>query len=310
MALTRSSVFQQIQYGIEGAGTPGTVAAASVRLIETYIAPKPMTAIKAYRPAGAEVATAVTRGKEYTEAQIEGALSYTEIEPLLRSLLTNAGGKTFKPAMWSAPAVDTLTVECGNSVRCERFSYGVVSGLRFRFTKEEAALTGTMIGRTLTEGVTQTGGVNPLTKATVNPDLVQVKIGDSVGGLADVDEFLEAELNISGRYTPVFALDSGNTSFTNVAAKAPDLTAQLIIPHEATAAGYMADLRTAATKICRIYVAETIGGVGYSLQITFPFAFEENDRADNDGVWASTYNLKPIWDSTFAGWLEIVIDNT
>ncbi len=306
--MKRATVFQNMQIGVEGiAGTP---VAATAKLIETYIAPRPVAAIEAYRPQGSQFPVDVVRGKEYTEADIEGALSYTEIPYLLASLLTNAGGLTYKPPAWAAPAVDTLTVEVGSTGRAERFAYGVVTGLRFRFTKAEAAVTGKMIGRKLTEGHAITAGLSPVTKRVVNPDKVDVLIGASVAGLAQVDEFLEVEFGIQNRFSPLFTLDSAQDSFSDLTPRAPDLSAQLILPHEATAAGYMADLRASTQRFCRVVAAETIGGVACSFQLTFPFHFRENARGDQDDVYASTFTLQPIHDNSFAAALEIVVVNS
>ncbi len=306
--MARATVFQNCQIGVEA--TPGTPVAATAKLIETYINPRPELAINAYRPAGSQFATAAVRGKEYTIADIEGALSYTEIGYLLGSLLGKGTAGAYKPSAFAEDAFDTLTVETGSSGRAEQFAYGVVSALRFRFTKEEASVSGQMFGRTLAENHTITPSLSPVTKATVNPDKVQVLIGESVAALAEVDTFMEAECNIAKRYSPLFTLDADQPSFTGVVPLAPELTAQLVIPHEAEASGYMTALRAASTRFCRIISEETVGLVNYKFQVTFPFIFTGNPRGDQDDVYASTFDLAPIYDPTFEGAIEIVVANS
>lgn len=307
-SIARPTAREGTQLGIEV--VPGTPVAATVRLIATSIKMTPKPALSTFAPVGAEVPTHVVRGKEFSEGEIEGLLSYTELPYLLASLLTNAGGLTYKPPMWTVPAVDTLTVENGSATNCERYDYVVVSGLRFRFTREEAALSGSVFGRECLEAHTLTAGLSPLTKAIVNPDKVEILIGDSVGGLAAVDQFEECELNIAERFGPRFPFDPDEASFGDVKLLAHQPTCSLGLPHGADAEGYITNLRNAATKFCRIRAVETIGGVGYSFQATFPFFFIDAPRADRDGVWGSTFEMGLMYDETFGGWLEVVIDNT
>ncbi len=303
--MRRAQVFQNVQMGAEA--VPGTAVAATLKLVQTQIAPRPVTALDSIRADGAQGPVGVARGKELTEAEFEGALSYTECMPFLSSMLAQSPAGTFKSGSWSPPGITTYTVEVGNASRAERFAYGVTTSLRLRFTKAEAAISGRMIGRALQEGAAFTAGLSPVAHAPVNPDKVDILVGDTILGLAQVDEFLEAEFSIQNRFGPVFALDSAVASFSDIVPRAPDMSAQLVIPHEAAAAAYMTDLRACTRKFCRITAAETIGSTAYSLQLTFPFVFSENTRGEQDDVYASTYTLLPVYDDSFGGWFEIVV---
>lgn len=302
--IARATAQQVCQIGVEAA--PGTPVAATTRLVSTAIRLSPKPAIAMPTPVGIEVPAVATRGKEYSEGTIEGALSYTEVPYLLGSLLTNAGGTTYKPGL-GVPTINTLTVENGDAGRAERFDYVVVSGLRFRFTREEAAISGACFGREVAEGAVLTAAATPTAVAPVNPDKVQVLIGDSVAGLTAIDQIDEAEVSIDGRWAPRMTLDPAEASYSDIVLKQHNPTAQLVLPHGADAAGWIDDLRAAATRFCQIWASEEIGGVTYTFQVTFPFVITGDSRGDSDGVWASTFDLALVYDATFGSWIEVVV---
>jgi hypothetical protein len=311
----RATVFEACQVGLESA--PGVGVSASARLLDVTIEPRPVVPVREYRPAGGKFSTAATVGKEHTEASIEGVIGFNSITYLLQSLLkagTSSGGGadktwTFKPAAWSPDTMKTLTVEAGSGVRAEKFVYGIVTGLTFRFTREEAALSGEMIGRGLQEGIALSGA-SDVAQVPVNPKKVDIYVGAAAGSLVKLNRCLEAEFSIRGRQSPLFCFDSTQDSFVATVERAPELSAQLVLEHDSEASAFMADLRAAAQKFCRILATgPALGGSAYSLQITFPFVFRESERGDQDDVYGSTWDLLPQYETAFASAVEIVVVN-
>lgn len=302
----RATVFNNLQLGIET--TPGTAVATTAKLLGTYAALHPRTPVDSFRPTGQKFTTDVTLQKEYSEGDITGILCYTDIAYLLSSLISNTSLTTFNSSPTGPDSVQTYTVDFGSSLQAERAAYGLVTGLELRFTKEQCALSGTMIARTLQESVTIAAGPTDVAKAPVSPKSVNIFVGDTVGGLAKITKCVEASWAMRNKAAPFFTFDSSQDSFLAHVERASDYTASLVVEHDSVGAGYMADLRTAKTKFMRIKSTGGSYGAGnYDIQITFPFKFREPTRGDNQNVFCSTYQLQPIYDSTFGQAIEIIL---
>ena len=120
----------------------------------------------------------------------------------------------------------------------------------------------------------------------------------------------EFELAFEGRNTMGRTLDPSEESFSYTVERPPDATAQLVLQHDSVSQAFMDDMRAVTTKMLTVNaVGDTIeGNFPHRLQIRFPFLFLDTERADRNDVWAATYNLRPIYDGTFAGAIEVVID--
>ncbi len=97
--------------------------------------------------------------KEWTEAKIGGLAGYADLVYLFASLLGEpataqldppaglAHQWDFAPSSTAEDAVRTLTVEQGSAARAHRFSYGLVTDLALRFSREEVTVDGSMLAR-------------------------------------------------------------------------------------------------------------------------------------------------------------------
>lgn len=308
----RPTVLEKVQIGVES--TLGTGVAADKQLLCTSITPRPSSGIvRPFRPVGSKAPTTATRIKEMTEADIEGAIGYNDVVYLLASLLGapswGSGVATYMPAAFGADTPKGLTVEVGSAVRAEKFAYGLVTDLSFRFSQEDASLSGRMIGRNLQEGITMTPGPTELAEVPVDPDTVDILVGADVAGLAKITDCISAEFGISNRWGAHMPLDSAFDSYSDHIELAPELSASIVVEHDSVAAGYMADLRAKTLKVMRIKATgpEYTTGQNYEFQITFPFMFADNSRGDQGGMWGSTFNLIPMYDNTFGGWVEFKV---
>lgn len=157
----RTTITQVTQIGVES--TPGTAVAALWRLGATSIEPSIQAEIQTFRPAGVKFNTIGVLGKEWTEASIEGAASYTDLAYLFSGVLSAAtpvqqGGTsawlwTFTPSHTLADTVRTFTVEQGSAIRAGRFAHGVVTEMGLSFSRDSVDVSGSMMGRQYQDGV-------------------------------------------------------------------------------------------------------------------------------------------------------------
>ena len=176
----RATIFQKTQLGVES--TPGTNVAATKILQGTSIQPAIKGEVKTFRPKGSKFATIAALGKEWSEAKIEGVGSYEDLTYLLASLMctptpVQQGGtiaylSTFNVANALADLITTYSVEHGGSVRGMEFSYGIVNELELAFTRDEVTVSGSMIGRAVTDDV----------YPSTNETQTIIKSGDVTGG--------------------------------------------------------------------------------------------------------------------------------
>lgn len=311
--MARPEVLQGVQVGVESA--KGTAVAAALRFLSTKIEPVPHPVVRQYRSAGGRFNTAATAGKDHTTAAVSGPINYNELGYLLPTLLfteDDASPFTFLPTLAEPDDFSTLTVETGNGVQAEKFSYGNLTRLGFRFTQDEAGLTGDMLGQALGELITITADPVDVPEAVLNPSKASVYLASSVAGLSagKITNCMNCEINIGAYRKPFFVVDGATTSFRDTTDLAPEMTATLVLEHNSVAAGYMTQLRAATQRFLRVAVAETIGGDSYALQITAPFWFLESGRGGQDDVHASTYRLGLGYESGLASAIEIVLTNT
>jgi hypothetical protein len=139
----------------------------------------------------------------------------------------------------------------------------------------------------------------------------------TAGGLTLLEKLLEFEWSLDNRFNPRKDIRADVASFTEHVEKAPSQKLTVIMEHDSDAAGYMSSMRNKATKFCCLEaygpLIETDGVSGdkfYNhLRFTWPFKFTNNDRADKDDTWASTFELTPINSSTLGGVIEVECHN-
>src|SRR5579872_2343643 len=156
MAITtaRATVVQRTQLGIES--TYGTPVVASARMPALTIKPKPMAESMEYNTQGRSFASLVVPNREWSQASIEGPMTYSELPYLLNSLFQHgspiAGAHsdyvwTHAPSLDSADTPEVFTIEHGDdSANGIRMSGAVVTDLTLDMSRQECKLTGTMLG--------------------------------------------------------------------------------------------------------------------------------------------------------------------
>lgn len=140
----------------------------------------------------------------------------------------------------------------------------------------------------------------------------------TAAGLTKLTRAASLGLTIPAPYGEHFTLNATDTSFSYLTQNGMDPTLSLVLEHDSAAAAFMTSLRARTTLFLRLVafgsaveIIPPTTGVPYlnSLVITVPFRFTESDRSDVDGAWSSTYTLAPIYNTTFAGWIQFDLTN-
>ena len=135
------------------------------------------------------------------------------------------------------------------------------------------------------------------------------------GGLTKLTKALEFEWSIGNRFSGEMTLDAAEDSFTEHIERAPEHSVNLVVEHDSIAAGYMTSMRNKTTKYLQLEaigpVIETVSSQPfyYRLKMLFAFKFIDNDRGDQDDVYASTFVLQPIYNTTVGGVIKVTIEN-
>jgi hypothetical protein len=162
MARSRATIFEVGQIGVEDLTTPGTAVSATKRLQALGFSIAPQVETSRFRPQGYKYDTLVIPGKDFTNVTVEGRLDYTNIQYALASVLgapalstvgTNGRAWNFVSHPDSEDVLQTYTLDVGSAVRAHRVAGMAFTGLDFNFTRDEATLSGSAIGKNLQDPV-------------------------------------------------------------------------------------------------------------------------------------------------------------
>lgn len=322
VAITRA-----FQIGVET--TPGTSVAANRALRSIAIEPGAQTKTQLLRNAGGKFPVAAALGKDWTEADFSGYLTYTEIVYLLSSLLkavtpvqiTPPSGLayrwTFAPAQSTPDTVKTYTVESGTSAQAQKFTYGLVSKLTLSIDRDKAALKGSFLGRELVDGITLTPSPSVIELVPVVPGAVSIYLDNTLAGIGTtkLQRVLSAEFEIGERFSPVWSLDAARASFAAHVEKELNATLKLTLAADAAGMAPLAALRAGDKRYIRLLATgpniET--GNDYLFQIDMAALVSDvGDFSDEDGVWAIEWTFTATYDADWSGGraLEVKVVNT
>jgi hypothetical protein len=309
----RSSLNQTVQIGVES--TPGTSVAASKRLQSIGIEPSPDVEMDEFRPMGQKYRAITTLGKEWVTADITGRGSYTELIYLLSSVVgtgvvtTPGGGTTsrnwqFLPQSFDDDTPKTFTVEHGSSVRADKFTYGIVSEFGMTFNRTAIEVSGSMLGRALTDGITMTAAPTSIALVPVIPTQVSVYMNDTFGaiGTTKLNRAISAEFNLGSRFAGVWVLDAANPSFVNHIETEPDLTMGMTLQADAQGMALLDTMRSGATKYIRIEAIGSIieGAIPFKFQLDLAGKISDTQGfSDEDGVYSVGFDFVGVHDN---GW--------
>lgn len=326
----RAFVDQIVQIGFEDTATPGTAVAATRKLLTTSIESGIEAEIQTFRASGWIFPTVAIENQEWMSADITGPASYTELTPLLASLMgsvTPAQVGTLLAYDWTfgitptggtADVPVTMTVEQGSSARAHEFAYGLVTGLGMEITRETVELSnGTMVGGKISDGATMTAGT--ATTAYSNKPIAGghwcVRMADTqavVGTATPLTRCFQVGWSVADRWGVLWPLNCGADGFSGHVIAEPAGDAYLLVEADAVGMGLLTTMRAGDNKIVNIKATGgTISGTAvYEADITMAVKVLAPDKfADEQGVYAIKWPLQIGYDATWGKSIEIRLRN-
>lgn len=313
----KASIFQGVQIGVEA--TAGTPVAANRKLLSVSLVPGARTEADAFRARGNKYASFVTLNKEWSEAKIEGKMTYNEIIYLLISLLsqptpvqqgvTTAYLWTFNSNTSSEDAGKSLTVENGDANSAWRAAGVRVSGLEFTFNRQGVNVSGNAIGEALETGVTLTASPTSLTPKPILPGHLSLYLADTQAGLAGATA-LTRGFGLTWSLTDKFGLAWPVGQDAVVVEGAPKAEGKLKLATDTVGIGLISTMRNGATKWVRIKAEGAIieSTYKYTFILDFPAQIRDlNDFLDEENLLLAEYGLEVIHDATWGKAFEIQV---
>ena len=317
-----ASIYQTAQIGVET--VYGTAVPCSKKLSSVGFSMSPNPDISVFRAAGNKYPSVAALNREWTEIDLDGALTYTEIVYLLSGILETATvavsgtgqSWTFTPSTSAADTIKTFTIEQGSAGRAHRVAYGLVSDLTLSFARDESTIGGTMIATALEDGITLTATPTEIALVPITGPQISVYAEDTVAALAGATKLegaITAEWSLTNRFGPAWFLN-GENEYTQHVELEPTLEMTLMQEADAEGMELLPIMRTGATKYIRI---EAVGGVIGAGPATYKFTLDTackvtdvGDFSDQEGVYAIEYTLGGFHDATLGGATKAVVINT
>jgi hypothetical protein len=320
----RSALTQGVQVGVET--VPGTNVAANKKLVSLGIEPSISIDMARFRPMGQKFVAIVTPGKEWVEADLTGAGSYTELLFPLSSVLVAPGAPTtvdgtarkwdFVPSSVAEDTVKTLTVEQGGVIRAHKFNYGLVTELELGFSRDGVEVSGSMIGQRLSDNIVLTAAPTSLPEAQILPTDLDVYVDPTFGALGTTKQtrVLEASWSIGDRFNPVWVLNSANSSFVAHVESEPSAQMTVMVEADTQGMAYLTNARAGSTRFVRIKgTSPILAGATtepYSISIDGACKVSEpGDFSDEDGVYAMEWTMDLVHDVAWTKAMAVSVVN-
>ncbi len=310
----RTTITQITQVGVET--TPGTGVAANKLLQALSIEPAIKADIKTFRPLGAKYTTIAALGKEWVEAKISGDVAcYNHLAYLFSSIMAyqapvQQGGSaaylwTFTPAQSAEDTVKTFTVEQGSSARAGKFTYGIVTDLGLKFSREAISVDGTMLGQAYQDGITLTSSPTAIPIQPILPTALDVFIDSTSAGIGStkLTRAFSGSFSFGNRFGPLWALNSAVSGFAATVELVPKAQLKLLVEADAAGMGPLTAMRAGDKRYIRLKV------VGPLIASTYYYTFQMDlaavvsdvsDFSDQDGVYAIEWTFDVAFDAAWS----------
>lgn len=314
---------QVVQVGVET--TPGTTVAANKKLPSLSMGASIKANVDKFMPLGSKFPTIHAQGKEWVEAPISGAATYSELPYLLASLLSYAAPVqqgattaylwTHAPSSTAPDTVKTYTVERGSSVRADKFGYGIVSGLKLAGDRDKIDLSGTMLGQTITDGITLTASPTAIEQVPILPKEVSIFLDTTSGGLGTtkLTRALKWEFELKDKIGPAWFVDAAQGSWVAHVERPVGATFKAMVEADAVGMGLLARLRDGASSYVRLKATSALlAGTAFPYELTIDMALQVadvSDFSDEDGVYAIEWTMDLTHDSTWGKALTASVMN-
>lgn len=250
----RPSVTIVSQLGVEV--TPGTAVAAN-RFLPTYsLLPKLKRETKQFRSQGSKYQTTSVRHKQMADGGFEGVLDYNSFVYVLNGLTvpvatpaaisgSTTGKKwAFRPVSRALDNPKTFTVERGDSVAGDQFSYCQLTSLTVDWGQDDLKVSGNLFARTQTPGVTMTASPTSIAERPVERGQIDVFLDSSFGaiGTTQITDPFEEQMQLGEKFKPKFVHNTTYKSFKDGVEVAPSLVFSFMSEHNSQSRAYLADV--------------------------------------------------------------------
>lgn len=322
-----STTTQKVQFGAES--TPGVAATVNRFLDSLSLTIQPQGTSDLYVPSGSKLNTTVIRpGQRWVQAPFSGRMTYSQIDYIVSSafrvatISTPSGGTNsrlhvYDLAQSAADTIQTYTIEVGNSNRAQKFTYGYVNDLTLEFAKNTSNISGTFMGQALQDDVTlssvpTSGNIG---NVVIAPDTFDVFFADTQAGLASATKLgraFKATFKLSNRQSPVFAMNSSNTSFEAIVEQKPSIELTLTLGYDDEGYGPLSKLTAGSTQFIRIKSsgANIEGSIPYMFQLDMAGAVTKYPTpGELAGALTVDWTFNEVYDSTWGKAVEIRTQN-
>lgn len=319
----RSTISQVVQIGVES--TSGTSVAASKRLQSLSIEPSINASVNRFRPQGSKYETVAALGKELVGAQVSGIATYDEIIYPLSSILTTGvhttlpgGGDewVFTPEVFDEDTPKTFTVEYGSSVRAHKFTYGMFTEFGIDINRDTVNLSGAMMGRRITDGITLTASPTSIPLVPMLPNTFDVYVDDTHAGIGTtkLGRLLTCNWRMGNRSNPLWVIDSSQSSWVAHVETVPSLECSMLMEADAAGMAYLNTLRDGSTIFVRITctgpeIPTTTDDYSFTLDMASKIV-NTGGFSDQDGVYAIEWTITGTPDDDLGGALQATVVNS
>jgi hypothetical protein len=314
------------QIGAES--TPQTGVAAGYKLTAISIDPAIKLEAAKFRAIGNKFPSVVAPNKEWVTAKVSGFPTYDQIVYLLSGLCyaapvqqaaTAAYKWTGAPALSSADAYKTYSIETGDAVRAQKFYGAQVTDLGFEFARSGITLNGSLIGLALQDSITMTGTPTSLPSIPILPTQVDVKIVTTaqanLTAASALTRCISCGWSFGNKWSLPWMLGTAQTGFiAGIETAEPALTAKLKLAADSTGLGLLTQMRAGSGVWMRIKAtgANIASSYYYDFQtdLSLKIVGEPSEFSDEDGIFGLEWNFEGAYDSTWTKTIQWDVINT
>jgi hypothetical protein len=331
MAVERSSVIQAIYINPEA--TAGVEDLTTMtRLSGASISTNIELESKTYTAVGTKFAGVAVANKEWASGSLEGAATYGEMPYFLAGHCSysvdvdqpTAGANTweFTSSAGSLDTIKTFTVVQGSTQSGAVYDYWhsmkncVFPDFGIDFSRDSIDVTGALLGTRFTNKLvaatfptsTSTVELTPILPNTCNVYYGPSRTGDTLDSSVKLTRVSSASFSSTGKYQPVWSLDSSNSSYANIVETMPEVTLTLNMEYDDQGIAILENYLRTST-LMHVDIRADSGSVVipgsssiYAFDLRFcgvPTGVTVNE--DQDGIFAVEFTLTaivdPDWDS-------------
>lgn len=321
----RSSKSQRMQLGWET--TYGTAATVAKRLLSLSMDFDKQGTRNRNFAQGYNFPSSTTKGKDWTEASLGGALVFDELIVPLSMAFGTVSPVAQTPATaykwtWTLPLSGDITpksatLERGDTNTAESVNGAILRELGFTWDRDGFEISGTMMGQKMNHLATlTTTGITSYPQVPLDPAGIGVWIDTTSAGLGTTRmlRVFDGGLSLGNLYAGIWPLNELKTSFDGLVGLQPESETTMGIMADTTGKALLTNLDAGDRRFLRWKVTGPQIGAGpavYTFQIDMAIEVIDVDaEGDDDGIYAIPLTFAPMADETWGKAIEISVINT